>query len=128
MRALLWHRTLRDDWQLHLKQARDELGLGGVRYHVSVRRGLHVRSAHSSLACTLAAFHSWSVCAPTTQGIFDDDMGVVTAPRQYNWTLIDQSWDYQVALGLTPVVELSFMPVRPPAAPPLYDLATPECD
>ena len=47
--------TLRADWQLHLKQARDELGLGGVRYH----------------------------------GIFDDDMGVVTGHRQYNWTLID---------------------------------------
>ena len=47
------------------------------------------------------------------QGIFDDDMQVVTGPREYNWTLIDQSWDYQVGLGLTPVVELSFMPVRP---------------
>lgn len=61
--------TLRPDWQLHLKQARDELGLGGVRYH----------------------------------GIFDDDMGVVTAYRTYNWTLVDRSWDYQVSLGLTPV-------------------------
>ena len=68
--------TLREDWQLHLKQARDELGLGGVRYH----------------------------------GIFDDDMGVVVGHRQYNWTLIDASWDFQVSLGLTPVVELSFMP------------------
>ena len=48
-----------------------------------------------------------------SQGIFDDDMQVVTGPREYNWTLIDQSWDYQVGLGLTPVVELSFMPVRP---------------
>jgi xylan 1,4-beta-xylosidase len=68
--------TLRADWQAHLKLARDELGLGGVRYH----------------------------------GIFDDDMNVVTAPRTYNFTLIDRSWDYQVSLGLTPVVELSFMP------------------
>ena len=46
-----------------------DLGLGGVRYH----------------------------------GIFDDDMGpVVTGPpgrRVYNWTLIDQSWDYQVRGG-----------------------------
>ena len=68
--------TMRPDWQDHLKSARDEIGLQGVRYH----------------------------------GIFDDDMGVVIAPRTYNFTLIDQSWDYQVGLGLKPVVELSFMP------------------
>ena len=68
--------SLRSDWQAHLKQARDDLGLGGVRYH----------------------------------GIFDDDMGVVTAHRTYNFSLIDASWDYQLSLGLTPVVELSFMP------------------
>ena len=53
------------------------------------------------------------------QGIFDDDMQVVTGPREYNWTLIDQSWDYQVGLGLTPVVELSFMPVRPFSSSPV---------
>lgn len=39
---------------------------------------------------------------------------VTTGPaggRVYNFTLIDQSWDYQVrVLGLKPVVELSFMP------------------
>ena len=54
-----------------------------------------------------------------SQGIFDDDMQVVTGPREYNWTLIDQSWDYQVGLGLTPVVELSFMPVRPFSLSPI---------
>ena len=37
-------------------------------------------------------------------------MNVVVGPKQYNWTLIDRSWDYQVGLGLLPVVELSFMP------------------
>ena len=56
---------------------------------------------------------------PFVQGIFDDDMQVVTGPREYNWTLIDQSWDYQVGLGLTPVVELSFMPVRPFSSSPV---------
>jgi xylan 1,4-beta-xylosidase len=72
--------SLRADWQAHLKQAVTDLGLGGVRYH----------------------------------GIFDDDMGpVVTGgpgQRVYNFTLIDKSWDYQIGLGLKPVVELSFMP------------------
>lgn len=68
--------TLRQDWRLHLRQARDELGLQGVRYH----------------------------------GLFDDDMGVVTAPRTYNFTKVDSTWDYFIELGVKPVVELSFMP------------------
>ena len=29
-------------------------------------------------------------------GILDDDMGVVTGYRTYNFTKIDASWDYQV--------------------------------
>jgi xylan 1,4-beta-xylosidase len=74
--------SLRPDWQSHLKQAVDDLGVGGVRFH----------------------------------GIFDDDMGPVvpnTAAMQsqnYNFTLIDKTWDYQVSLGVVPLVELSFMP------------------
>jgi xylan 1,4-beta-xylosidase len=73
--------TLRKDWRGHLKQARDDLGLGGVRYH----------------------------------GIFDDDMGpvVTLAPNGshvYNFTLIDSTWDYLLANGVKPIVELSFMP------------------
>ena len=28
--------TLRNDWRTHLLQARDELGLQGVRYHVRI--------------------------------------------------------------------------------------------
>ena len=98
-------RTVREDWQLHLKQARDELGLGGVRYHVRCR----------CRPCS-GRWHKPPFCS---QGIFDDDMQVVTGPREYNWTLIDQSWDYQVGLGLTPVVELSFMPVRPFSLSPI---------
>lgn len=68
--------TLRPDWQQHLRWARDQLGLGGVRYH----------------------------------GILDDDMGVVTAPRTYNFSRVFASWDFQLSLGLVPIVELSFMP------------------
>eukprot|EP01052_Picozoa_sp_SAG31_P061583 SAG31_NODE_20656_length_568_cov_1.287846_1_plen_52_part_01 len=41
---------------------------------------------------------------------FGTTQGVVIGPKQYNWTLIDRSWDYQMGLGLLPVVELSFMP------------------
>ena len=43
-------------------------------------------------------------------GIFDDDMGVVIAPRTYNFTLVEKSWRFQVDNNVTPIVELSFMP------------------
>ena len=46
-----------------------------------------------------------------SHGAFDDDMGpVVVAHRAYNFTLLRRLWAAQVALGLHPVVELSFMP------------------
>ena len=74
--------TLRADWRTHLADAVADLGLAGVRYH----------------------------------GIFDDDMGPVVPSREalrakeYNFSLIDATWDYQVGLGVVPLVELSFMP------------------
>ena len=74
--------TLRQDWRDALTAAVDELGLSGVRHH----------------------------------GLLDDDMGVVigrnsaTGKYVYNFSKISSSWDYQVALGVSPVVELSFMP------------------
>eukprot|EP01052_Picozoa_sp_SAG31_P043363 SAG31_NODE_7199_length_1758_cov_44.919228_2_plen_277_part_00 len=43
-------------------------------------------------------------------GLLDDDMGVVTAPGKYNFTKVLSSWGYQRSLGVTPIVELSFMP------------------
>ncbi|CAB9527953.1 Beta-xylosidase [Seminavis robusta] len=43
-------------------------------------------------------------------GLLNDDMGVVTAPRQYNFSLVEESWRYQLSLNITPLVELSFMP------------------
>lgn len=73
--------TLRQDWRDSLTAAVHELGLRGIRHH----------------------------------GLLDDDMGVVTAAPGsggsiYNFSKISSSWDYQVALGVDPVVELSFMP------------------
>jgi hypothetical protein len=43
-------------------------------------------------------------------GLYDDDMGVVPAPGVYNFTLVDSTWDFLLAQGTHPVVELSFMP------------------
>ena len=43
-------------------------------------------------------------------GLLDDDMGVVTAPGVFNFSKVLASWGYQRSLGVTPVVELSFMP------------------
>ena len=43
-------------------------------------------------------------------GLFDDDMGVVIGHRRYNFSLVVDSWEFQVQNGVTPIVELSFMP------------------
>ena len=44
-------------------------------------------------------------------GLFDDDMGpVVPAPGEYNFTLVDSTWDFLLEQGTHPIVELSFMP------------------
>ena len=45
-------------------------------------------------------------------GLFDDDMAVVVAPGKFDFTKIDASWDYQLSLDVTPIVELSFMPAH----------------
>lgn len=43
--------------------------------------------------------------------MFMDDMGpVVTGYGEYNWTLLDSTWDFLLASGVRPIVELSFMP------------------
>lgn len=71
---------LRQDWQSQLKQLHDKTGVYGVRFH----------------------------------GTFDDDMGpVVTGSVDfpaYNFTLVDELYDAIVTAGVTPIVELSFMP------------------
>ena len=74
--------TTRADWRAQLVQAIDELGLRGVRYH----------------------------------GMFDDDMGVVGSSGrmngkfEYNFSALDDSWDFQVMHNVKPIIELSFMP------------------
>ena len=60
----------------------------------------HLQRAVSELGLQGVRYH----------GLFDDDMEVVTGFRTYNFTRIKSSWDYQLSLGLTPIVELSFMP------------------
>ena len=60
----------------------------------------HLAQAVTDLGLTGVRYH----------GLFDDDMGVVTGYRTYDWTKADTAWDYQVKQGVTPIVELSFMP------------------
>lgn len=61
----------------------------------------HLKQAVSALGLQGVRYH----------GIFDDDMGpVVTSYRTYDFSKIGASWDYQLSLGLRPIVELSFMP------------------
>ena len=68
-------------WQEQLKAVHDDTGIYGVRFH----------------------------------GSFDDDMGpVATASASgeisYNFTALDVLYDGIMAAGVTPIVELSFMP------------------
>ena len=82
------HATLasRQDWQHQLNTTHSELGISRVRFH----------------------------------GLFDDDMGPVVSRSslpagaevhyQYNFTRIASTFDYILAIGMTPYVELSFQP------------------
>lgn len=61
----------------------------------------HYKHARTQLGLSGVRYH----------GLFDDDMGpVVPAPGQYNFSLVDSTWDFLIAQGTHPVVELSFMP------------------
>ena len=72
--------TLRSDWQRAATQATEELGLKAVRFH----------------------------------GLFDEDMSILTRDPTgalvYNWSSIDQSFDFMLKVGMTPKLELSFFP------------------
>ena len=71
---------LRADWQRQLKVVKDECDFKFVRFH----------------------------------GVFHDDMGVYTETRLgepiYNWQYVDELYDYIIEIGMTPFVELSFLP------------------
>ena len=43
-------------------------------------------------------------------GALDDDLSVCPFPGQFNFHSVDLVYDYMLSLGVTPVVELSFMP------------------
>lgn len=75
---------LREDWRRQLKQCRDELGFRYVRFH----------------------------------GLLNDDMSVCTSAEwerngvklAYSFFNIDSVFDYLLAIGMKPFVELGFMP------------------
>jgi xylan 1,4-beta-xylosidase len=73
--------ALRNDWQSHLKIVRNELDIEYVRFH----------------------------------GILDDEIFQLkrnsnTKELIYNFTLVDNIYDYITSIGMKPFVELSFMP------------------
>jgi hypothetical protein len=75
------HSSLGRMWQEQLKAVHDDTGIYGVRFH----------------------------------GSFDDDMGPVAVATtsgeiKYNFTQLDVLYDGIMAAGVTPIVELSFMP------------------
>ena len=72
--------TLRPDYRAHLKMAREQLGLQGVRYH-----GLFDDDM-----------------GPVVR--LDGGRPV------YNFTALFSTWDYMLSIGVRPIVELSFMP------------------
>jgi len=74
--------TLRSDWRAHIKQARQELGLAGVRYH--------------------------GIFDDDMGPVVTVEPG--TGKHLYNFTSLDSTWDFLLSLGVRPIVELSFMP------------------
>jgi xylan 1,4-beta-xylosidase len=88
---------LREDWRQQLAAVQRDLGIVGVRFH----------------------------------GSFDDDMGPVVANTTggsggvvYNFTLLDTLYDGIIAAGVTPIVELSFMPYALADCSPLSQCRT----
>jgi xylan 1,4-beta-xylosidase len=43
-------------------------------------------------------------------GVLDDDVAVYIGPGNYSWTNFDRIYDSIIAVGMRPIVELSFMP------------------
>jgi xylan 1,4-beta-xylosidase len=43
-------------------------------------------------------------------GIFDDEMCIITKEGLYNWTYVDEVFDFLAEIGLRPFVNFSFMP------------------
>jgi hypothetical protein len=92
-------------------------GSGHARLSLRPDWQKHLTQAVSELGLQGVRYH----------GIFDDDMGVVVGHRKYSFAKIKESWDFQIGLGLHPIVELSFMPavlagctwVDPAAADPM---------
>ncbi len=71
---------LRDTWRKQLKVVKSEIGFKYLRFH----------------------------------GLLHDDMGVYYEDKEgnphYNWQYVDDLYDYMLSTGITPFVELSFMP------------------
>ena len=64
--------------------------------------------AHLALAAT-----ELGMSGVRYHGLLDDDMEVVISPpprARYNFSKIDSSWEFLLSKGVTPIVELSYMP------------------
>jgi len=70
----------REDYRQYLKQAKTDVGIEMIRFH----------------------------------GLFDDDMHVVTSPSpntyKFDFTEINQIYDFFISIGIRPIVEFGFMP------------------
>ena len=56
-------------------------------------------------------------------GLLDDDMSVMLDAHTYSWYNVDKVFDFLVAEGVTPIVELSFMPSAIAANKEAYSFA-----
>ena len=62
----------------------------------------HFRTAQKEIGFEFARFH----------GIFNDEMCIFTDQDRFDWTYVDDVFDFLLEINLKPFVELSFMPAE----------------
>jgi xylan 1,4-beta-xylosidase len=115
---------LRTDWQEQLAAVHRDLGIQGVRFHGSFDddMGPVVVAANATTTTTTAAAAAadattaitttaTSVAGPPSSSRLGDGVAAPPTPTvQYNFTLLDTLYDAILSAGVSPIVELSFMP------------------
>ena len=124
--------ALRSDWQQQLLSVHKELGFRYISSHThtqchslpisyffSLHLFLHTHThTHTHThACMHAHTHTHTHTHTLTHyrrvrfhGLLDDDMSVVLENGSYSFSNIDAVYDYIMSIGMSPSVELSFMP------------------
>jgi xylan 1,4-beta-xylosidase len=80
--------ALREDWRRQLEEAQAEIGFDYIRFH--------------------GIFHDDMMICQEGNTYFDDSPAKNATP--YNWTYVDEVFDFLLDVGIRPIVEFGFMP------------------